>query len=72
MNQYKPSYSNKNYVTDTVGHISGNFGYEEFNKKYREWEIRRGLRDPDDSQPVLRGVTLRSSRGRTNKKSTPY
>jgi hypothetical protein len=67
MNQYKPSYSNKNYVTDTVGHISGNFGYEEFNKKYREWEIRRGLRDPEDSQTVLRGGALRSSRVKSKK-----
>ena len=69
MSQFKPSYSTKNYVTDTVGHISGNFGYDEFNKKYREWEIRRGLRDPEDSQPVLRGISLRHSRSK--KKSTP-
>ncbi len=66
MDQYKPSFKRTNYITETVGHIGGNFGYEDFNKKFREWEIRRGFRD-ENTPITLRGMSLRSSRTSTGK-----
>jgi hypothetical protein len=66
MDQYRSSFKQVNYITDTVGHSGGNFGYEDFNRKFREWEIRRGFRD-ENTPTVLRGMSLRSSRTSTGK-----
>jgi hypothetical protein len=55
MDQFKSSFKQVNYITDTVGHIGGQLGHNDFNKKFREWEIRRGFRE-SDTVPVLRGI----------------
>lgn len=36
-------------------------------QKYREWEIRRGFRTPDNA-PVLRGAALRAKKAGDKKK----
>jgi hypothetical protein len=64
MDQYKSSFKQVNYITDTVGHIRGSILHEDFNKKFREWEIRRGFRSEDDTVPTLRGISLRHSRSK--------
>jgi hypothetical protein len=64
MDQYKGSYKQSNYITDTVGHIRGSILHEDFNKKFREWEIRRGFRSEDDTVPTLRGISLRHSKAK--------
>jgi len=66
MDQYKSSFKQVNYITDTVGHIRGSILHEDFNKKFREWEIRRGFRD-ENTPTILRGMSLRSSRTSTGK-----
>ena len=60
MDQFKSSFKQVNYITDTVGHIGGPLGHNDFNKKFREWEIRRGFRNEDSVTP-MRGIALRSS-----------
>lgn len=64
MDQYKSSFKQVNYITDTVGHIRGSILHEDFNKKFREWEIRRGFRSEDDTVPTLRGISLRHSKAK--------
>lgn len=63
MDQFKSSFKQVNYITDTVGHIGGQLGHTDFNKKFREWEIRRGFRE-SDTIPVLRGISLRHSKSK--------
>ncbi len=66
MDQYKPSFKRTNYITETVGHSHVSIQHEDFNKKFRDWEIRRGFRT-SDTPTVLRGMSLRSSRTSTGK-----
>jgi hypothetical protein len=66
MDQYKSSFKQVNYITETVGHIRGSILHEDFNRKFREWEIRRGFRD-ENTPTTLRGMSLRSSRTSTGK-----
>jgi hypothetical protein len=66
MDQYRSSFKQVNYITETVGHIRGSILHEDFNKKFREWEIRRGFRD-ENTPTTLRGMSLRSSRTSTGK-----
>lgn len=70
MSQFKATFRRENYVTDTVGHTNTQIQYDDFNRKYREWEIRRGFRDNIDTQPTLRGIAkLKSVNKKTTKKS---
>lgn len=62
MSQFKPTFRRENYVTDTIGHTNTQIQYNDFNRKFREWEIRRGLRTDTDTQPILRGVAKRVSK----------
>ena len=66
MDQYRSSFKQVNYITETVGHIRGSILHEDFNRKFREWEIRRGFRD-ENTPTTLRGMSLRSSRTSTGK-----
>ena len=61
---HKPSYRRENYVTDTVGHTNTRINIEDFNRKFREWEIRRGFRTEDET-PIMRGSALRSAKRKT-------
>ncbi len=66
MDQYRSSFKQVNYITETVGHSGGNFGYEDFNRKFREWELRRGFRTEDTVTP-MRGMALRSAKRKVSK-----
>ena len=57
---HKPSFKRENYITDTVGHTGTRINIEDFNKKFRDWEIRRGFRTEEDTTPI-RGMALRSA-----------
>ena len=56
---HKPSFKRENYITDTVGHTGTRINIEDFNKKFREWELRRGFRTEETITP-MRGMALRS------------
>jgi len=60
--QYKSKSKESYQIADSVFaiHLGEKFT-KTFNRKMREWEIRRGFRKPD-AKPVLRGVALRASR----------
>lgn len=62
MSQFKPTFRRENYVTDTIGHTNTQIQYDDFNRKYREWEIRRGFRTDTDTPPTLRGIAKRVSK----------
>ena len=58
---HKPSFKRENYITDTVGHTGTRINIEDFNKKFREWELRRGFRTEETVTP-MRGMALRSAK----------
>lgn len=70
MSTFKPTFKSDNYVTDTVGHTNTTINYDDFNRKYREWEIRRGFVTPQPKPTQLRGIALRSSKAKINKTKT--
>jgi hypothetical protein len=66
--QYKPSYKRVNQISDAPFPVCvGEDFAKSFGKKFKEWEIRRGLRTPENA-PVLRGVALRAKRAGDKKK----
>ena len=70
MSQFKSAFRRENYVTDTVGHCNTKINYEDFNDKYREWEIRRGFAIETNAPNKLRGIAkLRSIRNKPANKS---
>lgn len=62
---HKLSFKRENYITDTVGHTSTRINIHDFNKKFRDWEIRRGFRTAEDTTP-MRGMFLRSARSKSS------
>ena len=63
---HKPSFKRENYITDTVGHTGTRINIEDFNRKFREWELRRGFRTEDTVTPI-RGMALRSAKRKVSK-----
>ena len=62
---HKVSFKRENYITDTVGHTNTRINIDDFNKKFRDWEIRRGFRE-SDTVPVLRGICHSRSKKKTS------
>lgn len=62
---HKPSFKRENYITDSVGHTNTRINIDDFNKKFREWEIRRGFRTEEDITP-MRGMALRSAKRKSS------
>jgi len=62
---HKLSFKRENYITDTVGHTNTRINIDDFNKKFRDWEIRRGFRTEEDNTP-MRGMALRSARSKSS------
>ncbi len=65
--QYKPSHRDNHLFDASPPYFPQKF-YEDFNKAYNAWEIRRGLATENSFKNRLRGSSLRANNARKNQK----